>query len=124
MSTRSRIGAIDENGMIHSIYCHFDGYPLGVGNILYNHYNSEEKIFELLSLGDISSLEETIEKTNAYHRDRGEDLHFELSENEKEYLEINSGQEYTYLYKNNKWYIFDNYESKHFKILKFKNEAD
>lgn len=50
MSTRSTIG-IKENGIIRSIYCHWDGYPENNGKILYEHYNSKEKVEELLRLG-------------------------------------------------------------------------
>ena len=91
MSTRSRIAIetrdTDGNQVINSIYCHFDGYPEGVGTTLFNHYTSKEKVTELIKLGDISSLGirltsdgphsfDTPEKgtTVAYHRDRGEDF--------------------------------------------------
>lgn len=42
------------------IYCHSDGYVLGVGQTLFNHYQDETKIDELLALGDISMLGEKI----------------------------------------------------------------
>ncbi len=85
MATRSRIGIENENGTITSIYCHFDGYPDGVGATLKEHYLSTQKVRMLLNLGDISILgeqiatmdEHTFENpkegiTVAYHRDRGE----------------------------------------------------
>jgi hypothetical protein len=85
MATRSRIGIENENGTITSIYCHFDGYPDGVGTTLKEHYLSTQKVRMLLNLGDISILgeqvatmdEHTFENpkegiTVAYHRDRGE----------------------------------------------------
>lgn len=61
MSTRSNIGILNENNTITWIYCHFDGYPSHVGKILYENYNNEKKIRELLNLGDISSLGKTLE---------------------------------------------------------------
>ena len=90
MSTRSRIGMefTDDNGtrLVKSIYCHFDGYPEGVGQKLQNFFLEREKVDTLVSLGDISFLEkEIVSKGNhsfdqpergvtvAYHRDRGED---------------------------------------------------
>jgi len=90
MSTRSRIGMefTDERGtrLVKSIYCHFDGYPEGVGQKLQNFFLDREKVDTLVSLGDISFLEkEIVSKGNhsfdqpergvtvAYHRDRGED---------------------------------------------------
>jgi hypothetical protein len=75
MATRSRIGIENQDGTVSSIYCHFDGYESGVGAILKVHYTNREKVQSLIDLGDISSLNETIEETVAYHRDRGERLH-------------------------------------------------
>lgn len=77
MATRSNIGIIgktDEDGIrsVRYIYCHFDGYPDGVGSTLKNHYTDIDKIEELIEGGDISSLEETLEDTVFYRRDRGE----------------------------------------------------
>jgi hypothetical protein len=56
MSTRSRIGIINSNKTITSIYCHFDGYPSAVGNTLFHHYTNTKKIRQLIALGDLSSL--------------------------------------------------------------------
>jgi len=85
MSTRSRIIAKTTDGTIKSIYCHFDGYPEGVGAMLKEHYTDQGKIDTLMLLGDISFLRENLEKpeghsfetpvegyTVAYGRDRGE----------------------------------------------------
>lgn len=89
MSTNSRIGIEQADGTVKSIYCHWDGYPKGVGKTLIEHYNDRAKIESLIALGDISVLGEqpeptgrvahTFEKpedgiTVAYHRDRGDDL--------------------------------------------------
>lgn len=54
MSTRSRIGKLNPDGSILSVYCHSDGY--GVGETLKEHYTDIKKIDALLALGDISSL--------------------------------------------------------------------
>lgn len=83
MSTSSTIGILNVDGTVQTIYCHFDGYPTGVGKTLEDHYKTEEKVRALIALGDISSLGEEIgEKhdfdkrvpkwVNAYGRDRGE----------------------------------------------------
>ena len=40
----------------NAIYCHFDGYPSYVGMVLKHRYKDEDKIKELISHGDISSL--------------------------------------------------------------------
>jgi hypothetical protein len=89
MATRSRIGIETTNAsgnkVIKSIYCHFDGYPSGVGKMLMENYTDPKKVESLISLGDISFLQEEIVPTGphsfaspqpgvtvAYHRDRGE----------------------------------------------------
>jgi len=55
MATRSLIGIVEGNSVKY-IYCHFDGYPSGVGVTLNEHYTDTNKIMNLISLGDISSL--------------------------------------------------------------------
>lgn len=60
MSTRSTIALLQEDGTFLAIYCHFDGYPAGVGQTLHDHYQDEAKIKELMALGDISILAEEI----------------------------------------------------------------
>ncbi len=86
MSTRSRIAAQHEDGTYTSIYCHFDGYPAGVGAVLIAHYADPAKVACLLALGDLSSLGQEIGEPHpfgardaafatwctAYGRDRGE----------------------------------------------------
>ena len=86
MGTRSNIGIQNEDGTIDFIYCHWGGYPSNNGQLLREHYDTAEKVRELVALGDISSLKERAtpvgphsydapEKgvTIAYGRDRGEE---------------------------------------------------
>lgn len=75
MATRSFISVRDSNGSVRGVYCHWDGYPEGVGATLNEHYTALPQVEELLSLGSLSALGPTPTKnTVAYHRDRGEDL--------------------------------------------------
>jgi hypothetical protein len=101
------------------IYCHWDGYPAGVGATLRQHYTDDEKVAALIKLGSISALGPLVEPppvdpdagtpphafdtpvkgvTIAYHRDRDEPLmHFRA----KTLLELDkaaraSGCEYRY----------------------------
>lgn len=102
MATRSNIGMEikSENGQsqVVAVYCHFDGYPEGVGKKLLEHYHDREKVKELIALGALSYIEKEVGRltptdstrphnfehpipgvTVAYHRDRGDDfrqLHF------------------------------------------------
>lgn len=124
MSTNSRIG-IYENGAVKSIYCHWDGYIEHNGDILFNHYDTAERVNELIMLGDLSVLDCVIgEKTDfdtpshnqciAYHRDRGEELNIRAST--IEYL--SEWEEYNYLFKDGKWFVSCDETGYNFKPLK------
>lgn len=56
MSTRSRIGVLDPDNRVRSIYCHFDGYPTGVGAKLRDNWTNPGRVEELIALGDLSAL--------------------------------------------------------------------
>lgn len=105
MSTKSIIS--NEKG---SIYCHWDGYPTGVGKMLLEHYQDADKVNRLIALGNISYLEKEVETekehsfdcpakgvTVAYHRDRGE--------------EFSTGEgwsgDFAYHFEDGVWYILD-----------------
>jgi len=115
VSTRSKIGILNpEDGTVFGIYCHFDGYPSGVGAVLKEHYKSEHKVRELMWLGDLSSLGYEIggepnlhprrEVCRAYGRDMGKTgTEARAFANLQAFLEENLGQEYTYLFRNGKW---------------------
>ena len=55
MSTNARIGIKLEDGSILSAYHHWDGYPEWLGRILKQHYNTKEKVAELIDGGNMSS---------------------------------------------------------------------
>lgn len=56
MGTRSTIAILRADGSVSQIYCHWDGYVEHNGRILFEHYNTAEKVEELIALGDLSSL--------------------------------------------------------------------
>jgi len=84
MGTRSAIVMHDGNHQNYrGVYCHWDGYPEYNGMILLEHYLDINKVKELISLGDLSSLGDEIGEKHAfnnrdekyctfYGRDRGE----------------------------------------------------
>ena len=72
MATRSLIGINLNNGITKIIYCHWDGYPEHNGQLLVNEYTSPSAVFDLLELGDLSTLGTTPAGCTAYHRDRKE----------------------------------------------------
>ena len=53
MSTNARIGIKLEDGSILSAYHHWDGYPEWLGRILKQHYNTKEKVAELIDGGNM-----------------------------------------------------------------------
>ena len=66
MATRSFIAKYDhDTNEYTAIYCHWDGYPQGVGVTLRDHYNASGQIDTLLTYGDISSLHEDTNATKA-----------------------------------------------------------
>lgn len=111
MATRSNIN-VKVGDVYHTIYCHFDGYPDGVGKDLVLHYNSQELAERLVSFGDISSLDASCEKpeghsydnsikgyTVYYGRDRGEeDTEFQVRDTPR------FEEEFCYVWKDGAWY--------------------
>ena len=72
MSTRSRIGIELKDGSILSAYHHWDGYPQWLGRILNTHYNSKQKVADLIDGGDMSAAWGD-ENRAEYYSERGED---------------------------------------------------
>ena len=121
MGTRSTIGVVLWDNTIESIYCHWDGYPNGVGAMLAEHYTCPAKIDALLALGDISTLEPEIGEqhdfdnptdgwTLAYGRDRGDeditqDTHASIAK-WKTRRRLN-GCEFGYLWNGSTWETFN-----------------
>ena len=69
MSTRAIIGKrIDEDSYL-SVYLHREGYADYVGVILQEHYETPEKVDQLISLGDMSSFGNSIDRCLFYNRD-------------------------------------------------------
>ena len=115
MATRSRIGLEFPDGHVESIYCHWDGYPEHNGRILQSCYNDFSSVYQLIQLGDLSILGESVgEKQDfnrpcegwclSYSRDRGErDTHAQRHPSWVEYLKV--GEEYSYLFRNGVWLV-------------------
>lgn len=128
MGTRSRIGIENADGTVTSVSCHWDGYLSHVGNILHTSYQTEEKIQELMGLGNLSSLGEDIGERHPfdnpyqwgtvehealerqctfYGRDRGEaNTDARVCTNLEVYAKLRT--EYTYLWKDGKWLVLGN----------------
>ena len=120
MATRSLIG-IKLGDYIKTIYRHWDGYPQHNGKLLMENYNTPTAIFDLLELGDLSSLAETPATCTAYHRDRKEPYGMVEARdvNPEDLFTVGKdyGVDYVYVYnENNEWDCFK-YDSTQIDIL-------
>jgi hypothetical protein len=108
MATRSRIGIMLPDESVLSAYSHWDGYPSWMGRILKTHYNTKEKVAELIDGGDMSTPWGD-NKSAEYYSARGEDCPPRLDANKYDYLA--EGEEYAYLYTlNDEWVCYDRHE--------------
>ena len=60
MATRSTISLEFADGTIGQVYAHWDGYLAGNGKILFENYSNPFILRDLIDLGSVSSLGETI----------------------------------------------------------------
>ena len=114
MATRARIGLQLKDGSILSVYHHWDGYPQWLGKTLCEHYNTTEKVSELIDGGDMSSCwtderwdsETKVQEYGPqYYSQRGEDCPPRLDENLKQFIE--NGEEYGYIFRNGEWICYN-----------------
>lgn len=136
MATRGRVGMVQPDGSVISVYLHWDNYPSGSGRILLNHYTDAEKVKELISLGSISSLAPNInpdpkkgkhtfdnpqdDVVVAYGRDRGEnpeDIKPRVDKTVDDFVKSDV-EEYGYLFKDGSWFIIKGYADKR-KLIPF-----
>ena len=119
MATRSRIGLELPDGSILSAYHHWDGYPEWLGRILRTHYNSKDKVAELIDGGDMSSCWTNERWSNdlldrhkeeygpQYYSQRGEDSPPRLDEDLCEYLLPDNSEEFAYVFRNGEWVCYN-----------------
>ena len=121
MATRSTIAVKCTDGKVRQIYCHNDGYPSHVGNILSKHYNTQEKAEALVNLGDASSINENLEPQGEdhsyedreenvcvfYHRDREEDWEYVKPTESETYSEAQEklSESYNYYFEDGNWQL-------------------
>ena len=123
MATRSRIAIENQDGTVKSIYCHWGGYVLHNGRMLFNHYDNE-KLEKLIELGDISVLGESIKDTIAFHRDRGEDHCFQTHSRVEALFETNEFIDYIYCLNSDGIWLVQKYNSLHVNILQEELEEE
>lgn len=128
MSTTSRIGRINLCGEIRTIFCNYDGDPATVGRLLLSHYSEEQKVMDLIMLGDIVYLGlEVGENLELFgdeiwdipvdhehkarvqcvgYNDRSDPNVHETLKKFSEKADL-GGIDFVYLYWHEDWYIFD-----------------
>jgi hypothetical protein len=74
MATRSTIAIEKSDGTIEQIYCHWDGYPEYNGKILLQSYSNPMKLQELIDMGNMSSLDSTIDACEFWVRDQNDSM--------------------------------------------------
>lgn len=122
MGTRSDIIVHRADGKWARSYCHWDGYLAGVGKTLFEHYTTQEKVDALSALGDMSVLDESIDKpeghsfdnrvdgyTTFYGRDRGEkDVAATVGDSlEEVWPPEDTWTAFTYVWDEGQWFVAD-----------------
>ena len=111
MSTRSLIVKQNQDETYNAIYCHNDGHPYNNGIMLVENYNTPSEVDQLLALGDLSSLNTTLDTTVAYHRDMGRDYEAADYLETFDVLKKFGGEcwaDYIYIYnKDNEWECYN-----------------
>lgn len=79
------------------VYCHFDGYPSGVGVELRKKFTTYESVLNLILLGGLVSIIDTIE---IYHNWRNEDRTIAVVQGDRPPF-YKWG--YTYIFENGEW---------------------
>ena len=107
MSTNSLVAYQKKDGSVVSSYVHYDGYVTGVGLTLLEHYNTEEKAFAVSTAGYFSSLSENMEESRKKYGHNYEGDHSENTEEFEEYIRLDSGLEYVYIWEHGCWMVAD-----------------
>ena len=115
MATRSRIGIQLKDNSVLSVYHHWDGYPEWLGRILTTHYNTKEKVADLIDGGDMSSCwNDTVwgeDRTDGqkygpeYYSARGENCPPRYDQTREEFL--SDGEEFSYIFTSAGWVCYD-----------------
>lgn len=109
MSTKGLIGVKTKEGW-KVVSNHWDSYPECLGKTLYENYITQEEVEELVNLGDLETVDATIDDTVAYGRDFGEsDTSPEVCKSLKDVYEV-AGEAYAdfvYLFDEGKWEAYE-----------------
>ena len=119
MATHSTIAVEHADGTVSQVYCHWDGYLEHNGVLLEKFYNTREKAEALVALGDISSLDASIEcpeghtsrksvdgYTVFYGRDNGDvNTDARTYRDFSQYLDESYFEQYNYAFRDGRWLV-------------------
>lgn len=88
------------------IYCHFDGYPDGVGRELANNYDSFKESFNLILGGDCSSI--CNKELRRYATREGEKWEYIQPRQLDKIRKVSDDSEYLYIFTRGHWHLFEN----------------
>lgn len=92
------------------VYCHWDGYPTGVGERLLKNYSDYESIVNLIAGGDCSCIAENM--VRHYANKKGEKWKFIKPRQIKKIGDIGGWFSYTYIFKDGKWRVRESLKGK------------
>ena len=99
MATRSYIGIENEDGTVDYTYCHFDGYPEGVGRDVF--FNTRDETREIVRQGPMSSVGYPYREGESSERVKNRDAFFAIENLRR------MNAEYAYLHcVNGEWMCF------------------
>ena len=105
MSTRSAIGMLTWDGKVKAVYCHWDGYPQGVGRTLRDLYKDVFKVAGLINNNKaISSLGKNVKESKFIESDKWQALTFDTPDAMIEHYKTN-WCEYFYLFCDDYWKV-------------------
>ena len=119
MATRSTIAIKQNDGEYKQIYCHWDGYLSNNGLILLKNYDTPEKVRQLIWLGSLSSLSNTIESCVPHYKDGSDRKDFEIKvfKDEEDFEKHKMEEEFDYLFdESTKTWSYDEGKGKYKKI--------
>lgn len=108
MGTQSTINTLNKDGKYIGIKCFLDGFLDCNGAILLNKYTTQEKVDELMLLGNLYSLGTVINKKDIKDGDYACEISSAVTMPEDNFpytaTYIKSYREYNYLFKDGEWY--------------------
>ena len=87
------------------IYCHHDGYPNGVGKKKKKKYNNFNSALNLILGGDCSSIVEDLVRYATRESEEWKYIHPHALDTIRK---VSDDSEYLYVFKDNRWYLFEN----------------